>query len=128
MLDFRKKAFACENVPRGMVGPGKPRLGFTISALSGHAPFIPDTRATLGLCSAVTTCEYVMISSIGSSRVAKLGVSPEGVASANGFSGMHMNVSAKELLGLRDGRDEYSFYSSGKCRTTNRRLQRCVWL
>lgn len=93
-----------------MAGPGKPRLGLTISALSGQAPLIHDTRATLGLCSAVTTCEYFMRSSIGSSRVAELGVSPEGVASTNGLSGMHMNVSAKEFLGLRDGRDEYPFY------------------
>lgn len=103
-----------------MVGPGKPRLGFTISALSGHAPLIPDTRAILGLCSAVTTCEYVVISCIGSSRVTELGVSPEGAASANGFSGMHMNVSAKEPLTLRDGRDEHSSYenvSDGRTRS-----------
>ncbi|KAG2364485.1 hypothetical protein BDR07DRAFT_1401389 [Suillus spraguei] len=90
-----------------MVGPGKPRLGFTTSALSGHAPWIPDTRATLGLCSAVTTYEYAMISCIGSSRITELGVSPEGAASANGLSHMWMNASDKELLGLRDGRDEY---------------------
>jgi hypothetical protein len=95
-----------------MVGPGKLRLGFTISALSGHAPLIPDTQATLGLCSAVTTCEYFIISCIGSSRVAELGVSPEGAASANGLSDMYMNVSAKELLSLRDGRDACSFYQN----------------